>query len=64
MTIGNSHLAAELPFPEMEKLVMDAVRMGVSIQQYIGYHVLRSAFGVNHPVVANFEASLNGNGGA
>lgn len=64
MTIGNSHLAAELPFPEMEKLVMDAVRMGVSIQQYVGYHVLRSAFGVNHPVVVNFEASLNGNGGA
>jgi hypothetical protein len=64
MTNGNSHLAAELPFPEMEKLVMDAVRMGVSIQQYIGYHVLRSAFGVNHPMVVAFEASLNGNGGA
>jgi hypothetical protein len=64
MTIGNSHLPAELPFPEMEKLVLDAVQMGVSIQQYVGYHVLRSAFGASHPVVAAFEQGLVGNGGA
>lgn len=57
MTIGNTHLAAELPIPEAEKLVLDAVRMGVSMQQFIGYHVLRSAFGANHPVVVAFEVS-------
>jgi hypothetical protein len=60
MTIGNTHLAAELPVPEAEKLVLDAVRMGVSMQQFIGYHVLRSAFGVNHPVVVAFEVSQFG----
>ena len=64
MTFGNSHLPAELPFPEMEKLVLDAVRMGVSIQQYVGYHVLRSAFGAAHPMVVAFEQGLVGNGGA
>jgi len=64
MTPGNTHLAAELPIPEAEKLVLEAVRMGISMQQFIGYHVLRSAFGNMHPVVMAIEASLIGNGGA
>jgi hypothetical protein len=64
MTIGNTVLPAQIPVAELEKLALDAVRMGVSIQEFIGYHVLRSAFGVNHPVVVAFERSRAGNGGA
>lgn len=64
MTIGNTTLTAELPVSEAEKLVLDAVRMGFSVQQFIGYHVLRSAFGAFHPVVVAFEATRAGNDGA
>jgi hypothetical protein len=64
MTVGNTVLPAQIPVAELEKLALDAVRMGVSIQEFIGYHVLRSAFGVSHPVVVAFERNRAGNGGA
>jgi hypothetical protein len=60
MTVSNTLLAAEIPVPEAEKLLFDAIRMGVSIQEFVGYHLLRSAFGVFHPTVAEFEASHRG----
>jgi hypothetical protein len=62
MKDGNTHLAAEIPVPEAEKLLMDAIRMGMNIQEFVGYHVLRSAFGSMHPVVVAFEAALGGTG--
>jgi hypothetical protein len=60
MKDGNTLLAAEIPVPEAEKLLFDAIRRGLDIQVLIGYHVLRSAYGVSHPIVASFEASHRG----
>ncbi|KDR39185.1 hypothetical protein BG61_34340 [Caballeronia glathei] len=57
MTNSTTNLAAELPIPEAGELVSRAIQMGVSMQIYIGYHVLRSAYGPLHPVVVQFEAA-------
>jgi hypothetical protein len=60
MKVGNTHLAAELPVPEAGELVALAVKTGIPLAVLIGYHVMRSAFGVLHPIVAEFEASHRG----
>lgn len=60
MNVGNTHLAAEIPVPEAGELVAEAVKAGVPLAVFIGYHVMRSAFGVFHPIVVDFEASHRG----
>lgn len=57
MTDERTHLAAEIPVPEAAELVAESLRLGVSIQKYVGYHVLRSIYGVLHPEVAAFYAA-------
>ncbi|TCK39675.1 hypothetical protein B0G84_5015 [Paraburkholderia sp. BL8N3] len=63
MSERNTDLTAELPIPEAGELVANAVRLGVSLQKYIGYHVLRSAYGPMHPVVVEFYVAHIGTGG-
>lgn len=50
-------LLTELPIPEAGELAAIAARLGVSTQKYLGYHVLRSAYGPMHPEVAEFHAA-------
>lgn len=61
MTEGKTQLAAELPVPEAAELVAESLRMGVSIQKFVGYHVLRSLYGAMHPEVVDFHAAHLGN---
>ncbi|MBB5547501.1 hypothetical protein BX589_102345 [Paraburkholderia fungorum] len=63
MTEGNTSMVAELPIPEASELASIAAKLGVSTQKYLGYHVLRSAYGALHPEVAAFEVVLAGTGG-
>ncbi|MDN7894519.1 hypothetical protein QZM93_38625 [Burkholderia cepacia] len=44
-----------LPVVEAADLAMRAAAQGVSTPDYLGYHVLRSAYGAMHPVVIAFE---------
>ena len=44
-----------LPVIEAADLAMRAAAQGVSTPDYLGYHVLRSAYGVLHPAVVEFE---------
>ncbi|AYY96929.1 hypothetical protein EGY19_05330 [Burkholderia multivorans] len=44
-----------LPVIEAADLAMRAAAQGVSTPDYLGYHVLRSAYGVLHPAVIEFE---------
>jgi hypothetical protein len=61
MSDGKTHLAAELPVPEAAELVAESLRLGVSFQKYVGYHVLRSVYGALHPEVVAFYATHIGN---
>ena len=60
MSEEKTHLAAKIPVPEATALVAQAVKNGVELAEFIGYHVLKSAFGSLHPVVAKFEESHRG----
>ncbi|WP_324658295.1 hypothetical protein [Burkholderia thailandensis] len=44
-----------LPVIEAADLAMRAAAQGVSTPDFLGYHVLRSAYGVMHPAVIAFE---------
>ncbi|MCA8326105.1 hypothetical protein [Burkholderia cepacia] len=44
-----------LPVIEAADLAMRAAAQQISIPDYLGYHVLRSAYGAMHPVVIAFE---------
>jgi hypothetical protein len=59
----NGCLIVELPVPESGELVSIAAKLGVSVQKYLGYHVLKSAYGPLHPEVAAFEVAHIGHGG-
>ncbi|MCM2483384.1 hypothetical protein ACVCIC_04780 [Burkholderia glumae] len=48
--------AVELPLAEAADLATRAAANGVSTPEYLGIHVLRSAYGALHPIVARFEA--------
>ena len=57
MKEGKTSFLVELPIPEAGELAALAASLGVSTQKYLGYHVLRSAYGSMHPVVVEFEAA-------
>jgi len=63
MTEGKASLLVELPIPEAGELAALAASLGVSTQRYLGYHVLRSAYGQLHPEVAAFEVAHVGKRG-
>jgi hypothetical protein len=44
-----------LPMAEAADLATKAAQQGVSTPEYLGMHVLRSAYGVMHPIVVAFE---------
>ncbi|MBR7929426.1 hypothetical protein KDW86_04830 [Burkholderia ambifaria] len=44
-----------LPLAESADLATKAAEHGVSTPEYLGIHVLRSAYGALHPVVIEFE---------
>lgn len=63
MNEGKTGLLVELPIPEAGELAALAASLGVSTQKYLGYHVLRSAYGPLHPEVAAFEVAHTGRRG-
>ncbi|AOI92090.1 hypothetical protein [Burkholderia pseudomultivorans] len=44
-----------LPLAAAADLATQAAKQGVSTPDYLGYHVLKSAYGVMHPAVIEFE---------
>jgi hypothetical protein len=59
-----THLDVQLPVPEASDLTTKAAQKGISTPEYLGYHVLRSAYGVMHPyVVAIDQRACQGNAG-
>lgn len=44
-----------LPLAAAADLATQAAKQGVSTPDYLGYHVLRSAYGLMHPLVIEFE---------
>ncbi|MDN7913706.1 hypothetical protein [Burkholderia cepacia] len=44
-----------LPLAEAADLAVRAAEQGVSTPDYLGYHVLKSAYGALHPAVVEFE---------
>ncbi|WP_176331019.1 hypothetical protein [Burkholderia vietnamiensis] len=44
-----------LPLAESADLATKAAEQGVSTPEFLGIHVLRSAYGALHPVVIEFE---------
>ncbi|MCW3676242.1 hypothetical protein [Burkholderia cenocepacia] len=44
-----------LPVAEAADLAVRAAERGVSTPDYLGYHVLKSAYGALHPAVVEFE---------
>lgn len=60
MTESFTSMVASLPVPEAGELASIAAKLGMSTQKYLGYHVLRSAYGSMHPEVAAFEVALAG----
>jgi len=48
-------LDIQLPAPEAADLAGRAAAEGISTPEYIGYHALRSAYGVLHPRVVAID---------
>lgn len=63
MTKGNTSLLIELPIPEAGELAAMSAQLGISLQKYLGYHVLCAAYGPMHPQVAAFYAAHIGKRG-
>ena len=57
MSDSNTSMVVTLPVPEAAELASIAAKLGVSTMMYLGYHVLRSAYGQMHPEVAAFEVA-------
>ncbi|RKE35258.1 hypothetical protein B0G76_1319 [Paraburkholderia sp. BL23I1N1] len=55
MSEEKTSLSVELPTPEAADLAVRAAQEGVSTPDLLGYHVLRSAYGLMHPKVLAFE---------
>lgn len=56
MTHGKTSFEIQLPGPEAADLALQAAKEGVSTIDLIVYLVIRSAFGLLHPMVAEYEA--------
>ncbi|CAG9256173.1 conserved hypothetical protein [Paraburkholderia caribensis] len=64
MSEDKASVLVTLPAPEAADLAVKAAQAGVSTPDWLGYHVLRSAYGVLHPIVRAFETRPNtGRGG-
>ncbi|WP_250489958.1 hypothetical protein [Caballeronia sp. INML2] len=63
MKEGKTSFLVELPIPEAGELAALAASLGVSTQKYLGYQVLRSAYGPLHPEVTAFEVAHIGRRG-
>jgi hypothetical protein len=63
MSQSNTSMVVSLPIPEAAELASIAAKLGVSTMMYLGYHVLRSAYGPMHPEVAAFELAHPGKRG-
>lgn len=55
MTSGSVEQPILLPLAEAADLATKAAEQGVSTPEYLGIHVLRSAYGALHPAVIEFE---------
>lgn len=55
MTSDTVEQPIRLPLAESADLAMKAAEQGVSTPEFLGIHVLRSAYGALHPVVIEFE---------
>ena len=64
MSCDATRVEVSLPAVEAADLAVQAAREGVSTPDLLGYHVLRSAYGVLHPLVREFESrpKLGGTG--
>lgn len=56
MSEGQVEQPVLLPLAEAADLATRAAAQGVSTPEYLGIHVLRSAYGALHPDVIAFEA--------
>lgn len=56
MSLDTTNFSVALPAPEAADLAVRAAREGVSTPDLLGYHVLRSAYGVLHPLVQAFDS--------
>ena len=56
MSDGTTRVEVSLPAVEAADLAVQAARAGVSTQDLLGYHVLRSAYASLHPLVHEFES--------
>ncbi|GAB3249095.1 hypothetical protein [Chitinimonas naiadis] len=50
-----TQLPVDLPAPEAADLAVKAAQEGISTPELLGIHVLRSAYGVQHPEVVAYE---------
>ncbi|SAJ96611.1 hypothetical protein UA18_03460 [Burkholderia multivorans] len=55
MSEGQVEQPVLLPLAEAADLATQAAKQGVSTPDYLGYHVLKSAYGALHPAVVAFE---------
>lgn len=55
MTAGKTRVEIAIPTPDAADLALRAADEGVRTADFLGYHVLRSAYGAAHPVVAEFD---------
>jgi hypothetical protein len=60
MKESNTSMVVTLPVPEAAELASIAAKLGVSTMMYLGYHILRSAYGPLHPAVTAFEVAQIG----
>lgn len=58
MTDRFTSLTVSLPVPEAAELASIAAKLGVSTQKLLGYHVLKSAYGSQHPEAVLFERDI------
>lgn len=56
MSSRKTEVPALLPEDEARDLLLRAAKIGVTTPEWIGYLVLRSAYGPLHPEVRAFEA--------
>ncbi|MGF6504679.1 hypothetical protein [Paraburkholderia sp. 32] len=52
---GKAKATVVLPADEARDLAIDAANRGMPTPEYLGYHVLRSAYGLMHPTVMEVE---------
>lgn len=60
---GKAQATVVLPNDEARDLAIAASRRGIPTPEYLGYHVLRSAYGVSHPIVVEFDRDSLGQSG-